>query len=62
MLTPIASGLLLQLMQVTDAEMFRLDDEMLTLWFRQHVTMMDLVRHVQMSFELIQPIGRELGF
>ena len=62
MLTPIASGLLLQLMQVTDAEMFRLGDDMLTLWFRPHVTMLDLVRHVQMSFELIQPIGRELGF
>jgi hypothetical protein len=62
MLTPIASGLLLQLLQVTDADTFRLEDDMLTLWFRAHVTMMDVVRHVQTSFELIQPIGRELGF
>jgi len=62
MLTPIASGLLLQLLQTTDANTFRLEDEMLTLWFRPHVMLMDVVRQVQMSFELIQPIGRELGF
>jgi len=62
MLTPIASGLILQLMQVTDTEFLRLEDDMLTLRYRAHVTLLDLVRQVQMSFELIQPIGRELGF
>jgi hypothetical protein len=62
MLTPLASGLILQLMEVTDAEFLRLEDDMLTLRYRPHVTMLDLVRLVQMSFELIQPIGREFGF